>query len=351
MRTIAGMNKTIVVTGASGYLGSWIVKLALDAGFTVRGTVRDPDDESKTAHLNALNGAERLSLHKADLLESGAFDDIVAGADVVIHSASPFFTQHVKDGYEQLVKPAVEGTKNVLSAVDKADSVLRVVLTSSVAAVMGDAIEAKDYPGGVIDESRWNESSSVSYQPYSYSKLAAERAAWDMANAQKRWSLVTINPAFIIGPSLSGRIDGTSVSVMKQLGDGTFKQGAPELIFGFVDVRDVARAHVSAVEHEDTTGRFILAERVASFPELAKVLQERYPGFPFPVKKVPKPLFWLLAPTFGLQRRFVARNVGIRYSLDNARSCKELGIEYHDSFDTALEHFGQLIENGVVTAK
>jgi len=343
--------KTIVVTGASGYLGSWIVKTALDAGYTVRGTVRDPDDESKTAHLRALPGAERLSLFAADLMVDGSFDTAVAGAAAVIHSASPFFSQHVEDGEAQLIRPAVEGTQNVLASVGRSDSVQRVVVTSSVAAIMGDAAEARQYPGRVVDETHWNTSSSVSYQPYSYSKTAAERAAWEIAEAQERWTLATINPAFIIGPSLSERLDATSVSLMKQLGDGTFKQGAPGLVVGFVDVRDVALAHVRAVERVEASGRFILAQRVSSFPEIAAVLRDRFGSeYPIPKRTVPKPLFWLLAPTLGVERRFVARNVGIRFVLDNRRSREILGIEYRDAHRTAVEHLEQLAEIGVLTA-
>ncbi len=343
--------KTIVVTGASGYLGSWIVKTALDAGGEVRGTVRDPEDNTKTAHLRNLPGADRLTLYAADLLEPGVFDEVVDGADAVIHSASPFFTQNVTDGYEQLVKPAVEGTENVLSAVNKAASVCRVVLTSSVAAVVGDAADAKRYPGRVVDETRWNDTSSTTHQPYSYSKTAAERVAWRIAENQSRWSMATINPAFIVGPSLSYRIDGTSVSMIKQLGDGSFKQGAPGLVFGFVDVRDVALAHVRAVEREEASGRFITAERVSSIPEVATVLRGRFGNrYPIPKRPIPKALFWLIAPNVGLARKFVLRNVGIRFTLDNRRSREILGIEYRDTRATVVEHFEQLVGNGVIKA-
>lgn len=340
---------TVVVTGASGYLGSWIVKHALDAGYTVRGTVRDPEDRKKTNHLRTLEGADRLSLYAADLLTPGAFDEVVTGADSVIHSASPFFTQHVEDGYGQLVKPALEGTRNVLGAVERASSVRRVVLTSSVAAIMGDSTEAAEYPGRRVDETRWNHTSSVEYQPYSYSKLAAERTAWELAEGQSRWSLVTINPSFIIGPSLSQRLDGTSVGLMKQLGDGTFKQGVPGLVFGFVDVRDVACAHVRALEREDATGRFLLSDRVSSFPEAAAVLRERFgSAYAIPRREVPKWFFWLIAPSVGLERRFVSRNVDVRFELDNIRSREILGIEYRDTRESAIEHFEQLIKNGAL---
>jgi nucleoside-diphosphate-sugar epimerase len=344
-------DKTVVVTGASGYLGSWIVKHALEAGFTVRGTVRDPDDSGKTKHLRDLPGSERLTLHRADLLERGAFHPIVDGADAVIHSASPFFTQNIENARENLIRPAVEGTRNVLTAAGATPSVRRIVLTSSVAAVMGDAREGADQPGRRVDESCWNNVSTESYDPYSYSKATAERTAWEDSSCQSQWDLVVINPAFIIGPSLSRRLDATSVSLIRQLGDGTFRSGVPALTVGFVDVRDVARAHIRALETPEASGRFILAERVGTFAEMAGVLRERFgSAYPIPRRTVPKALFWLLAPTLGIDRRYVARNVGIPFKLDTTRSREILGIEYRDTRETVVEHFQQLVDTGALPA-
>ena len=340
---------TIAVTGASGYLGSWIVKTALDAGHTVRGTVRDPDNTERCGHLHALDGQERLSLYQADLLETGAFDTVTDGADVVIHSASPFVRDNITDPDAQLLQPAVEGTRNVLNSVNRAPSVRRVVLTSSVAAIMGDAREALEYPDRRVDETRWNQTSSREHEAYSYSKTLAEQTAWELADAQERWSLVTINPSFIVGPSLSQRLDGTSVSIMRQLGDGSFRQGAPEIYLGFVDVRDVALGHIRAAEREDAEGRFILSGRVASFPEIARILRERIgASYPFPKGRVPKWLLWLIGPRVGIARRYVTTNVGIPFDIDNTRSREVLGIQYREIADTVTEHFRQLVEFGAV---
>jgi nucleoside-diphosphate-sugar epimerase len=342
---------TIVVTGASGYLGSWIVATALAAGHTVRGTVRDTGDTSRTAHLTALAGAERLSLYQADLLDPASFDEPLAGADILIHSASPFIIGNARDPEAELVTPAVEGTRAVLSAATRSGTVRRVVLTSSVAAILGDAADARAYPGGVVDESRWNDTSSITHQPYSYSKTAAERAAWDLSQGAP-WSLVTINPAFILGPSLSDRLDGASVSTLRQLGDGSFAQGAPDLRLGFVDVRDVALAHLRAAENERAEGRFILAERVASFPIVAAELREVFGDqFPLPPRAIPKALMWLIAPRVGLTRRYIARNVGHPYQFDARRSREILGITYRSTRETIREHFQQLIDRGVLVPR
>ncbi|MFW5695252.1 MAG: SDR family oxidoreductase [Alkalispirochaeta sp.] len=340
---------TIVVTGASGYLGSWIVKTALDAGHTVRGTVRDPQDADKTSHLRNLDHHERLTLYQADLLEPEAFDQAVAGADVVIHTASPFARDNITDPEAQLIRPAVDGTRNVLASVERSETVYRVVLTSSVAAIMGDARDAGAYPERTVDETRWNHTSSAAHEPYSYSKTLAEQAAWETANQQRRWTLVTINPAFIIGPSLSRRTDGASVSIMRQLADGSFKQGAPEIFLGFVDVRDVALAHLRAAERTEATGRFIVSERVASFPQIAQALRDHFgSAYPFPAGRLPKWFLWLIGPAVGITRRYVRTNVGFPFRLDTRRSREVLGLEYRDTRRTAVEHITQLIEFGEV---
>ncbi|MFW5827048.1 MAG: NAD-dependent epimerase/dehydratase family protein [Alkalispirochaeta sp.] len=341
--------KTVVVTGASGYLGSWIVKEALEAGFTVRGTVRDPDDSTKTDHLRRLAGAERLTLHRADLLEMGAFHPIVAGADAVIHTASPFFTQSVDDAHEALVRPAVEGTRNVLTAAGATPSVRRVVVTSSVAAVMGDPRDAADTPGGRVDESCWNNVSSVAHDPYSYAKTAAERRAWEDSSCQAQWNLVVMNPAFILGPALSARLNAPSVSFLRQMVDGTYRFGVPALTMGVVDVRDVALAHILALQKREASGRFILAERVTTYSEMAHVLRDRFgPQYPSPRRTIPKPLVRLLAPRFGMSRRSVARTVGIPFVLDTTRSREILGLRYRDTRETIVEHVQQLIDAGVL---
>jgi len=128
----------ITVTGAAGYLGEHLVKTCLEAGYTVRGTVRDPSKEEKLAVLKALPGAtERLTFHAADLLFPGSFDAVVEGATYVIHSASPVALEVVANPEETLIRPAVQGTDNVLASVQKSTTVKRVVLTGSFRAVFG----------------------------------------------------------------------------------------------------------------------------------------------------------------------------------------------------------------------
>ncbi|PPE73523.1 diaminohydroxyphosphoribosylaminopyrimidine deaminase [Solimonas fluminis] len=340
----------VLVTGASGYIAGWIVKYLLEAGHTVHGTVRDPAKPKGLEHLKALSDAHpgQLKLFKADLLTPGAYDAAMQGCELVMHTASPFIITGFTDANQALVRPAVEGTRNVLEACNRVSSVKRVVLTSSVAGIFGDNADLKAVPGGVFTEEHWNTSSSVSHQPYSYSKVAAEREAWKIQKAQSRWDLVTINPALVLGPSLARSSASTSISTMKQLGNGTMRAGAPKLVMGVVDVRDVAQAHILAGYNPAAEGRHIVCAGERSLLQLGTVLRGKFPQYPFPRKETPTFLVWLVAPLARLQRSFVRQNVGLPLRIDNRRSREKLGLSYRPIDQTVVEHFQQMIDDGLM---
>ena len=208
---IIDRTKPILVTGGTGYLASWIVKQLLDEGHDVRTTVRNLAQKEKFAHLTALAVKSKgtLQFFEADLLKKGSFLEAMKDCELVIHTASPFIISGVKNAQKELIEPALEGTRNVLNSVNSTESVRRVVLTSSVAAVYGDAADQSSTENDIFTEEHWNFSSSVDHQPYSYSKTLAEKLAWELAGKQNRWDLLTINPGFIMGPSLSKRTDST----------------------------------------------------------------------------------------------------------------------------------------------
>ena len=169
--------KLVCVTGASGFIASHLVKILLERGYTVHGTVRSTSNATKTQHLLNLPGAaDRLKLFEADLLQEGSFDTAVAGCSVVFHTASPFF---INGGTEEnLVVPAVQGTTNVLDSVAKAGDATRVVLTSSTASVyVNYGAQPADY---IYTEADWSNEDLARANGgwYFVSKTAAERAAW-----------------------------------------------------------------------------------------------------------------------------------------------------------------------------
>ncbi|MGB0212535.1 SDR family oxidoreductase [Algiphilus sp.] len=342
----------VCVTGASGYIAGWIVRYLLEAGHTVHATVRNPAKPSAVAHLERIAAETPGTLHlfAADLNTPGSFDAAVAGCQLVMHTASPFVLSGYRDAESALVRPAVEGTRNVLAAVDRTSSVRRVVLTSSVAAVFGDNIDIRDTPAGVFTEAQWNASSSVRHNPYQYSKAAAERVAWDICARQDRWDLVAINPAMVFGPSLTASSQSGSIDTLVQLGDGRLRDGVPRLSMGVVDVRDVAQAHLLAGFRPDAEGRYILCAGTRTMLQMATNLRSRFGDrYRFPRRELPKSLVWLVGPLKGpVTRRFVTRNVGIPLRFDSGRS-KALGIRYREPEKTIAEHFEQAVRDGLLS--
>lgn len=345
--------KPVCVTGATGYIASWIVKYLLEDGFVVHATVRNPDSERSVGHLRKIareaNAEDRLHLFRADLLSEGVFDDAIAGCELVIHTASPFIIKGFADANEALVRPAVEGTANVLNACNRQESVRRVVLTSSVASIFGDNIECERLAGGTLTEKNWNNTSSEFHQPYSYSKVMAERKAWEINKAQSRWDLVTINPSLVMGPSLTAHSQSTSIDVMRDLGSGRQRTGVPFLMFGLVDVRDVARAHILAGFTPGASGRYITSAAEATLLQMAKILKQKFPAYPLPTSQLPKFVVWLVGPiAAGVTRSFVKLNVGHPIHFDNSRGKSDLGLKYLPLEQTLCEHFEQMLEQGLV---
>lgn len=325
----SGAGKTVCVTGASGYIASWLVKQLLLRGYTVKASVRDPNDPRKTQHLLGLEGAEsRLMLLKADLLEQGSFDSVVEGCVGVFHTASPFY-HDVLDPEAELLDPAVKGTLNVLSSCAKTPSVKRVVLTSSIAAV---AYNGKPRtPDVVVDENWFSDPDYCKDLKlwYVVSKTMAEDSAWKFSK-EKGIDMVAINPAMVIGPLLQPTLNTSAAAILNLIkGAETF----PNATFGWVNVKDVATAHIQAFEIPLASGRYCLVERVVHYSEIVNILHHLYPSLQLPQKCAgDKPY----VPTYQVSKE-KAKSVGIEFipldaSLkETVESLKEKGFVHLSS--------------------
>ncbi|MFZ6052480.1 NAD-dependent epimerase/dehydratase family protein [Halocola ammonii] len=348
--------KPVLVTGATGYVAGWLVKKLLEEGLTVHAAVRDPKNEKKSAHLRKL--AEKadgnIKFFKSDLLVEGSYAEAMKGCELVFHTASPF-TSDFDDPQKELIDPAVNGTTNVLEEATRTDSVKRIVLTSSCAAIYTDAIECKEAPNGKLTEEIWNTTASLDYQPYSYSKTLAEKKAWEINKAQNRWDLVTINPSLVMGPPLNpGATTSESFSLLKQLGDGTMKMGVPNVGIGLVDVRDVADAHFAAGFTPKASGRYITSAHNTNFLELGKSLQPRFgDSFPVPKKALPKWVAVLFGPMMdsSISRKFLRNNVNVEWKADNSKIKNELGIHFRPLRETMEDGFQVLVDEGILKGK
>jgi dihydroflavonol-4-reductase len=340
----------VLVTGATGYVAGWIVKELLNAGLTVHAAVRNANNTDKISHLTKLaeSSSGQIKFFEADLLKLGSYADAMAGCKVVFHTASPFITK-VKDPQKDLVDPALLGTRNVLQQASNTPSVRRVVLTSSVAAMYGDNIDLQKLPGQTLTEQVWNTTSSLTLNPYSYSKTVAEKEAWNISKSQSQWDLVVINPALVFGPALNAKVTSESFNMIKQMGDGTMRFGAPRWGIGVVDVRDVAKAHFAAGFEPSASGRYIVCGHNTNILDAAKTLLPRFGGsYPIPRRAMPKCLFWLAAPIASrgaITRELVTKNVDHPFHASNERSKQELGLSYRPLSETMNDLFQQMVDN------
>ncbi|XP_062115529.1 phenylacetaldehyde reductase-like [Humulus lupulus] len=277
---MSGEGKVVCVTGATGYIASWLVKLLLEHGYTVKASVRDLNDSKKMEHLVSVDGAkERLHLVKANLMEEGSFDAVVDGCEGVFHTASPVLLSPTVPKAE-LIDPAVKGTLNVLRSCAKVPSVKRVVVTSSMAAVSYNSKPLS--PDMVIDETWFSDPDYCEELKlwYVLSKLLAEEAAWEFAK-ENRINLVTLHPGYVIGPLLSPTLSESVEIFLNQInGAETY----PNIVYKIVDVRDVALAHIKAFEVESANGRYCLVGETTHIREVLQILREHYPTLRLPVK-------------------------------------------------------------------
>lgn len=344
------MAPRVLLSGATGFIASHTIAALLDAGFEVVGTVRDPGNVAASAHLRALPGAaERLSLVKADLTTPGAFTPHAADVDYVLHMASPFQLT-VEDPARDLVEPAVNGTRGMLEACAASTRVKRVVVTSSMAAIT-DEPDASH----VLSEADWNGKSSLTRNPYYYSKMLAERAAWDFHREHRpAWSLVAINPFIVIGPSLvAGVSESNKLFVDLMAGAYPAIMG---LQWGFVDVRDVAQAHVRALTSDRAEGRYLCSGETRTMREVVTLLRERGYGH----TRLPKlgldsafgnRLAWLasFAQPKGVAT-YLRSHLGRRVRYDNGKIQRDLGIAFRPLDTSILETAADLVRWGHVPA-
>jgi len=347
------LSNPVLVTGANGFVASWLVKLLLEQGFTVHAAVRNPGNKEKIAHLEEVANSAKGSIKffETDLLASGSYKEAMKGCSLVYHTASPF-TVDVKDPQKELIDPALNGTVNVLNTAKETPSVQRVVVTSSCAAIYTDAIDTINTPKGKLTEEVWNTTASIDYQPYSLSKTLAEKKAWEIADSQSHWDLIVINPCLVLGPALNPQnTTSESKNILKMLGDGQMKMGAPRMGTGVVDVRDVAMAHYKAGITKKANGRYITAAHETNFLEMGMELLPKYGDkYPLPKKAIPKWLIMIVGPLTNksFTRKFIRNNVDVQWRADNSKIKKELGIQFRPLKETMEDAFQSLIDSAVI---
>lgn len=338
----------VLLTGANGYVASHILSQLLAASHSVRAVVRS---QSKVDSVRELFPASSTQLDFAivpDITAPGAFDKALQSDppfDVVLHTASPFLYK-VAGNPADFLDPAIKGTTEILEGVKRvAKDVKRVIITSSFAAV--GAFGLRDDKNKVYTEADWN---PVTYDDlaktgdnfkgltYLASKTFAEKAAWDIIEkGGVGFDVVALNPPMVYGP-LKHKV--TSVDDLNestaQVYNKFFKgkkaedEIPPNGLPPYVDVRDIARAHVLALDNPAAANqRFIIAKGLLGTQRIADVLRATVPGA---ANRVPRGE----PGTDNLPSEV--------YSIDNSKSKNVLGLEYTSEEETFGDLGKQLLE-------
>ena len=326
--------KKVLLTGISGYIAMHCAKELLKRDYHINATVRNLDkvEDIKNA-LSALSlDVNKIQFFQADLLSDDNWADAMADCEYVMHVASPYPLNQPKDE-NVLIKPAVEGTERVVSLAIE-NNVKKIVLTSSVVAVSVGHTK-KEY-----SEEDW----SFADKPiaaYAKSKTLAEKKAWELIkNANTDTKLTVINPSGVIGPSLTSEISSTQL-IIAGLMNGRIPVNLP-IHIGYVDVRDVALAHIKALENPNSDGeRIILSNTELWHKDVSKILKEG--GYKAPWLTVSVPVAKFLAnvvPALKGAKRFLGKDM-----VKNTTKAEDiLGISYIDIKKSILDDAKSLTE-------
>ena len=333
------MTERVLLTGATGYIGQHCAAELLNQGYEVVGAIRSrAKGESTRSAIAKVAPVDRLSFVDLDLMADRGWAESMEGCTFVIHVASPFMLAEPNDEKE-LIVPAVEGTKRVITAAQRA-GVKRLVLTSSTFAIIGGK------ESGRYGTDAWTDTSSK-IGAYAKSKTLAERAAWAMVE-NGNMELAVICPGAVFGPSLGAKMDGQSVAMITDMIGGKMPM-IPDMSMGMVDVRDVARLHVKAMTANGAAGkRFIAAcASPVDMATVASVLREA--GY----RKVPSlraPTFLLkLIGLFDLQMRGMLPFIGRAASFDNSETHRVLSWN-ETPIETSLREMAAAISKQTVEA-
>jgi len=336
--------KLVLVTGASGFIGTHCLIQLLEKGYRVRGTLRSMDRSDSIREIVGKHAkTDKLDFVECDLTADSGWDQAMQGCSYVLHIASPLPRVAPKDPNE-LIQPATQGALRALKAADLA-GIKRFVMTASTASIAyGHSNTDK-----VFTESDWSDPDGTDNSAYTRSKTIAEKAAWKYIESSKTiMEFCTINPGAVLGPILENDY-GTSAEIVLKLLTGDFP-GLPALGYPLVDVRDVADLHIRAMESDKSRGqRYLCANEFMWISDIAELLRESHPQYAknLPAMKLPN---WAvrLASLFDPVTRSVVFELGISRECDSSKAKKILGWQPRNNREAIVATADTLIALGLV---
>lgn len=339
------MANTILVTGGTGYIGGELIDQLLAAGKSVHTTVRNTAKSEPRLRERWPDAGERLKVFQADLENDAGWAEACAGCDAVAHVASPFPLAVPKDENE-LIVPAREGALRAVRFAHQA-GIRRFVLTSSAAAIAyGHPLSRTNFT-----KDDWTKVDDPSVAAYAKSKTIAEKSAreWVAANAPEM-EFCSINPVAVFGPIANDDLS-TSIEMVQKMLDGSIPM-APNMGIGVIDVRDVAAAHIAALDAPAETvrnGRFPMQEKFLWLKEMSQSLRNRVPDLAkkAPTRTMPDFLVKLLAP-FMDEMKTLRSELGKTRDVDGSHTANTLGLDYITAEQSLEDTARSLAKHGLI---
>lgn len=342
-------NKKVLLTGITGFLGSHTAIQLLEKGYHVTGTLRDMKraDSIKSIISKHTNATGNLSFAVADIQDAAVWKGLMDGVDYVQHIASPF-PKTMPKNEDELIKPALTGNMNILSAA-AAGKVKRVVITGSSAAIQyGKSLKMRR---GMFNETDWtDENHKDDMAPYYKSKTIAEKAAWDFVkNNQTGLEIAVVCPGLILGPLLEEDFSASANAVIKMM-DGSMP-ALPRIGFDTVDVRSVAALLILAMEKPEAANqRYIGSAGFLSFSDVSGILKKAYPKMKIPSRQLPD---WMVRifSNFEPTLKPILIDLGAERKLDHSKAVKDLGWKPIAPEEAVLSCAESILKLGIVKQK
>ncbi|GER27969.1 dihydroflavonol 4-reductase [Striga asiatica] len=323
---------TVCVTGAAGFIGSWLVMRLLERGYIVRATVRDPGNMEKVKHLIELpNANANLTLWKADMNIQGSYDEAVQGCEGVFHMATPMDFES-NDPENEVIKPTVDGMLSIIRSCAKAKTVKKLIFTNSAG-----ALNAEEHQKPVYDETNWSDldfiySKKMTGWMYFVSKILAEKEAMKAAK-ESNINFISIIPTLVVGPFIMPTLPPSLITALSPITGNEahysiIKQGQ------YVHVDDLCEAHILLFEHPTAQGRYICSSDDATIYDLANMIREKWPEYHIPTefegidKDIPLVHF--------SSEKLKATGFSFKYTLEDMyrgaiETCREKGLLPHST--------------------
>lgn len=342
---------TVLVVGGSGYVASHVVAKLLDVGYTVRITVSELPDQQQQLELYtiAADASRRLSIHECDLTSAVSLREAVKGCKYIVHCGVSPSSSKIRD----VVKVHVDSVSALFDAIRTVGkpTVKRVVFTGSASAVFHS--QDPTPASGMFDETHWNLKSAAATDPVPFAKISFEREAWRL-HKMVGVDLVVILPSIVIGPSLTRETSEAMRTICDLASGSSAFPFAPNLYWNFVDVRDVALAHVLAIENADLRDqRIIVSNSLCNLAQIGQVIKRTHPYLHPPTMPAPMLLTLILGPLSHVRVKmaFLWKNLGVKKTLDTSKSRLELGLRMTDMEVTIRDSVDQMVLQGLLPSQ